>query len=58
MPPSLPHAPDPMALMIGLIFLVAFIATLIRDDEEWQRQAVCVYMTTFQTSIPRELDLY
>jgi hypothetical protein len=39
MPPSLPRAPDPMALMMGLIFLVAFIATLIKEDEERQQQA-------------------
>jgi len=28
MPPFLPRAPDPMVLMMGLIFLVAFVATV------------------------------
>jgi len=27
-----------MALRMGLIFLVAFVAKLIKEDEEWQRQ--------------------
>jgi hypothetical protein len=37
--PYLPPAPDPMVLMMGVIFVVAFVATLIKEDEEQQRQA-------------------
>ncbi len=36
-PPSFPHPPEPMLLMMGIIMLTAFVATLIRDEEEWQR---------------------
>ncbi len=39
MPPSFPHPPDPMVLMMGIIMLMALVATLVRDEEEWQRQA-------------------
>ena len=38
-PPSFPRPPDPMLLMMGIIMLMALVTTLIRDEEEWQRQA-------------------
>jgi hypothetical protein len=37
--PYLPPAPDLMVLMMGVIFVVDFVATLIKEDEEQQRQA-------------------
>jgi hypothetical protein len=39
LPPYLPHSPDPIVLIMGVIMLTVLITTLIRDEEEWQQQA-------------------
>jgi hypothetical protein len=38
LPPSFPHSPDPIVLMMGIIMLTALISTRIRDKEKqlWQ----------------------
>jgi hypothetical protein len=41
-PPSLPHSPDPMLLMLGIIKSTVIIASLIREEEQQGQAAMSV----------------